>query len=434
MRGPRPKWAQLLPMYLKPLGYRSYHSGKWHIDGRPLQNGFDRSYQLADHGRFFSPRRHYKNDKPLPAVERDSGYYATTFIADHAIECLKEHAGNYADQPFFHFVTFTAPHFPLHALPQDIKKYKDTYDVGWDEMRKRRWERIKSMGLIDAKISEVEKDLGPPYHFAKAMKTLGAGEVNRPVKWDQLTDEQKKFQATKMAIHAAMVDRMDLEIGRIIDQIRAMDQFENTLIFFLSDNGASAEIMVRDDGHDPNAEPGSAASHLCLGPGWSTVSNTPFRRHKTWVHEGGIATPLIVHWPQGISDKDALRTAVGHVIDIVPTVLQVAGHEKFADFQSNGGPPAPGKSLIPTFKADVGIERELLWWFHDGHRAVSDGRWKAVSGKTEKWELFDLTVDRCETDDLSEKYPDKLQALTRQWKTILEQCRQLRKQDTNRPK
>ena len=174
-------------------------------------------------------------------------------------------------------------------------------------MREARFGRQKEMGIVNTTLSALEREVGPPYAFPDAIKKLGPGEVNRPLPWSELTDEQRRFQATKMAIHAAMVDRMDQEIGRIIAQLKAMNAFENTLIFFASDNGASAEIMVRDGGHDPAAPPGSAKSYLCLGPGFSSACNTPFRRHKTWVHEGGISTPLIVHWPAGISAQG--RTA-----------------------------------------------------------------------------------------------------------------------------
>ncbi|MBL8852251.1 MAG: sulfatase-like hydrolase/transferase, partial [Planctomycetaceae bacterium] len=255
-RGDRPDWAPLLPALLRPLGYRSYHSGKWHIDGLPLQNGFDHSYDLRDQGRFFSPQQHAEDDVPLPPEARDSGYYATTHIADHAIRCLREHATEHGDQPFFSYVAFTSPHFPLQALPEDIERYRGVYDAGWDEVRARRWARIQELGLIDGGLSPVERDIGPPYDFPEAFAALGPGEINRPVPWDELTPMQKDFQATKMAIHAAMIDRMDQEIGRVLDQLRTMGAFDNTLILFLSDNGASAEIMVRNDGHDPQATPG----------------------------------------------------------------------------------------------------------------------------------------------------------------------------------
>ena len=173
-----------------------------------------------------------------------------------------------------------------------------------------------------------------------------------------------------MAIHAAMIDIVDQEIGRVIKQLKKMKAFENTLILFASDNGASAEIMIRSGGHDPQAPLGSSKSYLCLGPGFSSAGNTPFRRHKTWVHEGGISTPLIAHWPKGIKAKGALRHTPSHVIDIVLTILEIAGIPKPTSWKNQKVPTAPGKSLIPSFAADITRPRDHLWWFHDGHRAV----------------------------------------------------------------
>jgi arylsulfatase len=300
--GRRQKWARLLPDFLKPHGYRNYHSGKWHIDGPVLPTGFDRSLDMRNQGNFFTAKNNRIDDAPIKVTGDESGYYATTAVANHAIDCLDEHQREHADRPFFHYIAFIAPHFPLHALPGDIASYRDKYLDGWDEMRKGRFYRQQNLQL-NATLSELEPDVGPPYHFPDAFEKLGPGEINRPIPWNDLTAEQKRFQATKMAIHAAMVDRMDREIGRVVQQLKEMGVYENTLIFFASDNGASAEIMVRDGGHDPKAEAGTAATYLCLGPGFSSASNTPFRRHKTWVHEGGISTPLIVHWPNRSEER-----------------------------------------------------------------------------------------------------------------------------------
>jgi arylsulfatase len=400
--GVRPAWARLLPELLKPLGYRSYHSGKWHIDGMPVAGGFDRSYLLQDQGRFFSPREHYDDDQKLPPVEPDSGYYATIAIADHAVKCLREHADKHAQRSFFSYVAFTSPHFPLQALPEDIAGYRGRYLPGWEKVRRERYERMRKLGIVDCPMSAVERDVGPPYDFPKALKTLGPGEVNRPLAWDDLNDEQREFQAAKMAIHAAMIDRMDREIGRILDQLRSMGALDDTIVFFLSDNGASAEIMVRDDGHDPSAPPGSAATHLCLGPGWSTVANTPLRRHKTWVHEGGISTPLIVHWPGGIRGRGELRRNPGHVIDLVPTALEVAGGPRAETWRGKPIPTPPGRSLLPAFAVDRSVPRDELWWLHEGHRAIRVGDWKLVaSGENGPWELYDLGVDRGESHNLA---------------------------------
>ena len=415
-KGARPKWAPLLCELLKPQGYRSYHSGKWHVDGFPVQDGFDHSYSLDDHGRFFSPENTRVDDERQPPVDAKTGYYATTAIADHALKYLRGHAEQHKDSPFFLYVAFTAPHFPLHALPEDIALYRDTYRRGWDVLREERWQKIQRLGLVSGELSQPERDVGPPYHFPNDLKTLGSGEVNRPLAWNDLTDEQREFQAAKMAVHAAMVHRMDREIGRIVNQLRQSKVLDDTLILFLSDNGASAEIMVRSDGHDPQAAPGSAASHLCLGPGWSTVANTPFRMHKTWNHEGGIATPLVVHWPAGIADRGKLRRDPGHVIDIVPTMLELAGGRKPETIDGQIVPPAPGKSLLPAFAADGALQRDYLWWSHEGNRAVRVGDWKLVAaGLSSPWELYDLRNNRTESRNLADRYPEMVQKLSKLW-------------------
>ena len=428
-QGVRPKWARLLPDMLRPLGYRSYHSGKWHIDGRPLAGGFDRSYLLQDEGRYFSPRIHFDDDRKLAPVEPDAEYYSTSAMADYAIRFLKEHSEKHANQPFFQYLAFTTPHFPLHALPEDIAKYRETYLDGWELAREQRRKRQKELGITTAELSEVERDLGPPYHFPDALAKLGPGEVNRPLPWDELTEEQRKFQATKMAIHAAMIDRMDREIGRVLDQLRAMKAFENTLIIFLSDNGASAEIMVRGDGHDPSAEPGSAETHLCLGPGWSTVANTPLRRHKTWVHEGGIATPLVVHWPKGIQQRGEIRHTPGHVIDLVPTILEAAGGKRLDTWEGTEVPEPPGISLVQTFVRDRPVVGRELWWSHEGNRAVRVGDWKLVAAKGDPWELYDLSIDRAESNNIAQQHPNKVRQLEERWQAGNDEFRDLAQRD-----
>jgi arylsulfatase len=414
-QGVRQKWAPLLPHFLKPVGYRSYHSGKWHIDGPMLEGGFDRSLDMKNQGNFFTAKGNSIDDVPVTPPADEKGYYATIATADHAIECLKDHATHHAAKPFFHYIPFIAPHFPLHALPQDIAKYRDKYLDGWDKLREARFARLKKMGITNTGLSVLEREVGPPYAFPDAIEKLGQGEVNRPLPWSDLTEEQRRFQATKMAIHAAMIDRMDQEIGRILVQLKAMGAFENTIIFFASDNGASAEIMVRNGGHDPTAPPGSAASYLCLGPGFSSAANTPHRRHKTWVHEGGISTPLVVHWPAGIAAKGELRTTPAHVIDFVPTVLDLLDVEKPKMWKGEPIPEAPGKSLVPAFTMDGSIARESLWWLHEGNKAIRVGDWKLVAAQGDAWALYDLQTDRAEQHDLSVKMPEKAKELADLW-------------------
>ena len=414
-QGIRQQWARLLPDFLKPAGYRSYHSGKWHIDGKVLDGGFDRSLDMKNQGNYFTAAGNSIDDVPVKPPANEKGYYASIAVADHAIGCLKDHAANHKDKPFFHYIAFIAPHFPLHALPQDIAKYRDKYLAGWEAMRDARFSRQKAMGITNTTLSALEREVGPPYAFPDAMAKLGPGEVNRPLPWSELTEAQRHFQATKMAIHAAMVDRMDQEIGRIIAQLKAMNAFENTLILFASDNGASAEIMVRNGGHDPLADPGSAATYLCLGPGFSSACNTPHRRHKTWVHEGGISSPLIAHWPAGISAKDELRHTPSHVIDIVPTVLELTGTQKPKEWKGEPIPEAPGRSLVRAFAKDETIARDSLWWLHEGNKAIRMGDWKLVAAKDDPWELYDLTTDRAEQHNLAAKMPDKVKELEQAW-------------------
>ena len=204
----------------------------------------------------------------------------------------------------------------------------------------------------------------------------------------------------------------------------------NTLILFASDNGASAEIMIRGDGHDPEASAGSAATFLCLGPGWSSVANTPFRRHKTWVHEGGISTPLIAHWPRGITARGELRHNPSHLIDIVPTVLELAGSRHPQTWNDQPVPPPPGKSLVPVFAKDGTVTHDDLWWFHDGHRAIRVGDWKLVSaGRDGAWELYDLSRDRGETNNLAAQNSEKVRELEARWNQRLEEFRSLAMKD-----
>jgi arylsulfatase len=419
-QGKLPQWTRTLPQLLKPLGYRSYHSGKWHVNGAPnpvADGGFDHSYALEDHNRNFNPKQILEDDKPLPPVAKDSGYYTSTAFADHAIRCLKEHREKFKGQPFFSYLAFTVPHFPLQAPAEDIARYSERYSEGWDAIRAQRYQRQGAMGLLTCGLSDVERQLGPPYNFPKDRELLGTNEVSLPLPWSDLTQGQRAFQATKMAVHAAMIDRMDREIGRVFDQIRAMGAWDDTLIIFASDNGASAEMMVRGDGHDPQAAPGSAGTFLCLGPGWSSAANTPFRRHKTWVHEGGISTPLIVQWPNGVAARNEFRHDICHVIDFVPTLLELAGA---APTLPSGTPPYPGRSLVPAFAKDGAVTRDTVFFNHDGNRALRMGDYKLVSAKIDQntWELYNLAIDRGEQHNLASAQPDRVRDMAARWQTL----------------
>jgi len=442
--GVRPNWARLLPDYLRPLGYRCYHSGKWHLDGRPIENGFDHSYDVGGSGQnnYFKAGA-TEDGRPVPQTP---DYYATTAIAGHAIKCLREHAEEYGNRPFFLYLAFTAPHFPLQARAEDIARYRDKYRAGWDALRKERYERMKKMGLINCLLSKLEPDVWPGWNLpeGKLREQIGPGEVGRAVSWDSLTDEQKEFQPIKMVIHAAMIHRMDIEIGRVLDQLKTMGVFDDTLIFFLSDNGASAEQIIRGDRHDPAAPPGSAKTFLCIGPAWSSAANTPFRLHKSWVHEGGITTPLIVHWPAGIkargpstmlraalslSKGGELRQNPGHVTDLAPTILELAVGQWPQTFNGKPVPPPHGKNLVPAFAQDGAVKHDFFWWLHVGNRALRVGDWKIVATKDAPWELYDLSKDRSESFNLASAEPDKVHELEQVWTKHADEFRALAQQD-----
>jgi arylsulfatase A-like enzyme len=417
--GKRPAWARLLPDFLRPLGYRSYYSGKWHIDGQPLKNGFDLAFDYTDTDRHFLPAtRMAKLPPPLGPVTAGEGYYASVAEADEAIRQLRDHAAHHGDQPFFHYLAFTEPHFPLQAPPKDIDLYRDRYVAGWDVLREQRWKRMTELGIINCPLSPLDPGIIPSWNLAeqKLVEQIGPGEVAHAAKWKNLTDEQQKFQPIKMAIHAAMVHRMDAEIGRVIEQLKAMGALDNTVIFFVSDNGASAEQMIRGDLHDRSAAPGSAKSFLCLGPGWSSLANTPLRLHKSWVHEGGTSTPLIIHWPRGVTARGELRHDAGHLIDLAPTIVELGGGKWPEQFEGKSIPRHPGESLIAEFSRDGALHHELLWWFHDGNRAIRVGNWKLVADHAGPWELYDMQSDRSESTNLASHYPEKVKELEATWK------------------
>lgn len=418
-----PEWTRFAPHYLKPLGYRAYHSGKWHLRFKPVETvSFDHSYTLLDQSRFFTPTAHLLDDEPLPRPKPADGFYGTKAIAEHAVRFLQGHARVHKDDPFYFYLAFTSPHFPLHALQEDIAEYKDRFAEGWDVMRARHHKRMREMGLINCDLAKLEPGVYPPWNTPaeEQVARFGPGEVARAVPWATLSREQKDFQRTKMAIHAAMITRMDREIGRVLAQLKAMDAYNDTLILFVSDNGASAEIMIRGEGHDPAAAPGSEATHLCLGPGWSSASNTPFRLHKSWVHEGGIASPWIAHWPNGIAGKGRLRHTPCHFVDIVPTMIDLGGGD-VAKAPVAGSPPLAGKSLAPALKpagkSEPRIEREFLYFHHNNNRALRHGDWKLVAaGADGPWELYNLASDRCEQKNLIAAEPKRAEAMAALWK------------------
>lgn len=422
-----PSWLTLLAPRLNEAGYRSYTSGKWHLhhtNGHESA-GFARSYQLRDHDRFFSPERQFEDGVPLPVTKREEGKYTTRDIATRAIEYLGEHASHDDDAPFFLYLAFTSPHFPLHALPEDIAKYKGRYDVGWDELRKERQARLQELDIYDGELARMRTDVIAPWSLSQAEleEQIDPGELGIAIPWSELNATQRKFQAGKMEVHAAMIDRMDQEIGRVMDQVAAMGEADNTLVIFLSDNGATAEQINRGDRHTPGAPSGSADSYLALGPGWSTAANTPFSLHKHWNHEGGISTPFIVSWPAGINARGELRHVPAHAIDIVPTLLHVARAWPQATYNRREHPPAeqpqplPGLSLVGAFASEPDWLDRPLFFEHSGNRALRYGDWKLVMRRDNlnRWELYNIKEDRAERNDLALAMPGRMAQLVQMW-------------------
>lgn len=411
-----------LPSLLKNQGYSTFHSGKWHIVRKvPKQGelghsdvGFDRSYRTED-GRHLRPHHLWEDGLEITLPEPGEEYEASVAIVDHAIRYLEEHKQKRGDEPFFEYIAFISPHFPLQALQKDIDMYRELFLVGWNEIRRLRTENRMELGFDVHEVNALEPERFAPWNLSpeELITQIDSADTGRAVPWDQLSREQQEFQAAKMAIHAAMVTRMDREIGRYIEALKDLGYFENTIIFFCSDNGASTEIMNRADKHTIGAEPGSADTYLCLGPGWSSACNTPFRLHKTWVHEGGIATPLVVHWPRGIEDNNGFRTIPAHIIDIAPTMLELAGADPN---ELNGRSEAPGISLVPYLREDLQTERPPLFFYHERKKALRHGDWKVTTIEEDGlWELYDLSLDRGETNNLAEQNPEKLLELVSLW-------------------
>ena len=423
---------------LKQADYWTYMAGKWHVTrfaGKtgpthnwPLQRGFDKFYgTIIGAGSFYDPTTLCRgntfitpDNDPEYKPER---YYYTDAISDHAVRYVREHTEQPGTDPFFMYVAYTAAHWPMHAFEEDIAKYRGQYDKGYAHYRAQRLARLKEMGIVskDLRMSEQAGD------------------------WESV--ENKAWEARCMEVYAAMIDRMDQGIGKIVAELKKQGMFEDTLILFLQDNGGCAEGMGRGqnvnknwlaaikdnkpmasdelqpniwppmktrDGRavrgGPDVMPGPADTYIGYGRNWANVSNTPFRLYKHWVHEGGISTPLIAHWPASIKSRGQLRRQPGHLIDIMATCVDVAGGAYPTEHEGQKITPMEGKSLVPAFD-NKSITREALYWEHEGNRAVRQGKWKAVSRFPGQWELYDMAADRSELEDLAQENPKKLEAL-----------------------
>jgi arylsulfatase len=429
---------------LKTAQYSTYMSGKWHVTKEtnpdneedkfnwPTQRGFDRFYgTIHGAGSFWDPSTLVRDNKMItppsdPEYQPGESYYYTDAISDNAARYIREHDKS---KPFFMYVAYTAAHWPMQARPQDIEKYKGKYDAGYKPVRKARFEKMKKLGVI-----KPDAELSP-----------------QPGSWSDIKD--KKWEAACMEVYAAMIDSMDQGIGRIVNALKEKGIFDNTLVLFLQDNGGCAETGDRGPKPNPRGDkptlppippdaqhyfgsrpkqtrdgwpmrrghvmPGPADTYIEYGKNWANVSDTPFREYKHWVHEGGIATPLIAHWPAGINGKNELRHQPGHLIDLMATCVDLSGAAYPRTYKGNKIKPMEGRSLAPAF-ANKPIQREAIYWEHEGNRAVRVGKWKVVAkGKSGQdkvnWELYDIETDRSELHNLAAEHPKRLKEMVDLW-------------------
>jgi arylsulfatase len=386
---------------LRSAGYRTYLSGKWHVGQArpqwPADRGFDRSFALISGGtNYFELERGRimaRDGEPYAPPAGNLGYLTDTFT-DHALRFLEE-AGR-EPAPFFLYLAYTAPHWPLQARPEDLARTRGRYAAGWDAAREARLRRMADLGLVDPRWALAPRDPRVP-------------------PWEEAKD--RELQELKMAVYAAMVERMDEGIGRVVAQLDRMGAADRTLVLFLSDNGASAEEYDRVT---PAVPPGPRESFHTCGPPWANVSNTPFRSYKHWVHEGGISTPLIACGPPVAAAGGATREP-GHLVDLMATLVEVAGAEYPRTFAGRDVLPMEGRSLVPVLRGGSLGERTLAWE-HEGNRAIRKGSWKLVARHGSPWELYDLDADRTENHDLAARHPERVAVLSRAWEAWAARC------------
>ncbi|MDK1374083.1 MULTISPECIES: arylsulfatase [unclassified Sinorhizobium] len=408
---------------LKVAGYSTCLSGKWHLatdmhtpnDTWPTRRGFDRFFgTLTGCGSFYTPGTLTRGESDATAEALDPTFFYTDAIAAHAAEFVEEQAA--VGNPFFLYAAFTAPHWPLHAPAEDIARYEGRFDEGWDALREKRLKRLVEEGILPADTALSERDPTQPA-------------------WADT--EEKAWQARRMEAYAAQIEGMDRGIGKIVEALKGSGVFENTLFIFLSDNGASPEdlpqfdvekFMQRADilpratrdgwpmrvGNTPDIIPGAEDTYASYGRAWANLSNTPFRFYKRWVHEGGIATPLIVHWPAGGLESGAILDVPAQLVDIVPTVLEVTGASYPPPALGREVAPLEGRSLLPALKGET-LPENPLYWEHTGNAAIRIGRWKLVREEPNDWELYDLAVDRTELNDLAASNPEIVADLAAKW-------------------
>ena len=378
---------------MKAADYRTLAVGKWHLNGNPVDRGFDRYFgHLSGASDYFAGNDSWHLDS-TPFTDFGPGFYSTDAKTDYALDFIDEAHTLDPKKPFFMYLAYNAPHSPLQAWQSDIDKYRNgRFTIGWDQMRQNRYNRQVEMGLI------------------KPEWPLSPRSDNIPA-WDTLTEEEKDFEDSRIAAFAAMIDRIDQNVGRIVSKLEELKKDKDTLIMFLSDNGGSP--FDRTKKYD--VTPGTPESKWLYGVAWANVSDTPFRFYKRNQHEGGISTPFIAHWPRLITKKGAVTDQCGHLIDIMPTVIELAGWKWPGFFDGEPQQPLPGKSLVPIFEGKKRDGHEVLYFQFINHRAILKGDFKLVSDWAEPWELYNLREDRTELNDLITQYPQKAAELEKLW-------------------
>lgn len=365
---------------LKQAGYQTYMGGKWHVgnerDMWPDKRGFDKFYGTpAGGGLYFFPSKYY--DRPIiwngELVEPDTTWYSTDGFTDYAINYIENVREK--ERPFFMYLAFIAPHYPLQAKKKDIEKYKDKYSIGYEAIRKARFKKQKELGIISEEI-----------------------RLSLPVYPDWESVENKEQEALEMAVYAAMVDCMDQNIGRLLKTLQDQGIEENTIVFFLSDNGAGRN----DFNKTPDVETGTRNSNATYGV-WYNVGSTPYRKGKQLQHEGGIITPMIARWPGGIKNKGKIIHEPAHITDFMPTCLELAGANYPKTFNGNKIGPYDGKSLLPLIDGKKQEKDRTFYWSFKGNQAIRQGDWKLVQLHEEDWELYNIKEDPTELNDLSKK-------------------------------
>jgi arylsulfatase len=389
--------AVTLPEVLAPAGYFTAMSGKWHLQKQPTDFGFQRFFgHLSGACNYYKGDQSFRlNGQPWPVPSE--GFYTTVANVDHALGFLNE--ARQAEQPWFLYLAFNAPHAPLQPLEADYKKYLGRYDVGWDAVRAARASKQKALGLFSQDVAMAPR----PDHLPA---------------WDSLTPDMKKWEARRMAAYAALIDRVDQELGRLLADVEAKGELDNTLVLFFSDNGA-CPYDRRSIGMD--REPYEPETRWSDSTGWAWARNTPFRYYKQNQYEGGITTPAIAHWPAGI--KTAPGTLIhssAHLVDVLPTLAEIAGASVPTQWPDRELTPLAGVSLKPLLDGQAMTRRPPIHLLFTSDRGLRDGNWKLVSFQSEPWELYDLGQDRAETRDLAAEHPERVQAMAATWHQMAE--------------